>query len=137
MTQERAARAAAGGLVLVGVCAWALLGAVYVSASTFGGGTSTARDGEDSAPTILIVGVRGYGSESNMVFVDGITTGLVGQQVTPYFRFPGQTGFTSGTGTRTVDANGDFAWGRKAGKQITIEFRSGEVRSNQVNIAAR
>lgn len=87
--------------------------------------------------TIVIAGARGEGSESNLVFVDGVTTGLVGQRVTPYFRFPGQSGFTAGTGTRTVDANGDFAWQRKTGKRIVVEFRAGEVRSNQVVILAR
>ena len=87
--------------------------------------------------TIVIAGARGEGSESNLVFVDGVTTGLVGQRVTPYFRFPGQTGFTAGTGTRTVDANGDFAWQRKTGKRIVVEFRAGDLKSNQVVILAR
>ena len=87
--------------------------------------------------SILIVGARGTGSEDNMVFVDGITEGLVGRQVTPYFRFPGQSGFTAGTGTRTVDANGDFAWQRKTGKRIVVEFRTTDVTSNRVVIAAR
>lgn len=87
--------------------------------------------------TITIVGARGTGSEANMVFVDGITTNMVGLKVTPYFRFPGQSGFTAGTGTRTVDANGDFAWQRKTGKRIVVEFREGSIRSNQVVIQAK
>ena len=87
--------------------------------------------------SILIVGARGTGSEDNMVFVDGVTEGLVGRQVTPYFRFPGQSGFTAGTGTRTVDANGDFAWQRKTGKRIVVEFRTGDLTSNRIVIQAR
>ena len=87
--------------------------------------------------TITIVGARGDGSEANMVFVDGITTNMVGLKVTPYFRFPGQSGFTAGTGTRTVDANGDFAWQRKTGKRIVVEFRHDSVTSNRVVISAK
>ena len=87
--------------------------------------------------TITIVGARGTGSEANMVFVDGITEGLVGKTVTPYFRFPGQSGFTAGTGTRTVDANGDFAWQRKTGKRIVVEFRGDGITSNRVVIQAK
>lgn len=92
---------------------------------------------DESEQSILIMGVRGDGDATHMVYVDGVTVGLVGQRLTPYFRFPGQTGFTAGSGSRNADANGDFAWQRRTGKQITVEFRSGEVRSNQVTIPAR
>ena len=87
--------------------------------------------------SILIEGSRGTGNEANMIFVDGITEGLVGAKVTPYFRFPGQSGFTAGTGTRTVDANGDFAWQRKTGKRIVVEFRASDVTSNRIVIQAK
>lgn len=90
-----------------------------------------------SARSILIEGTRGTGSEDNMIFVDGITEGLVGKTVTPYFRFPGQSGFTAGTGTRTVDANGDFAWQRKTGKRIVVEFRGDGITSNRIVIQAK
>ena len=103
-------------------------------------GASNAVTPKAPAPvtkTITIVGARGTGSESNMVFVDGITTNMVGLKVTPYFRFPGQSGFTAGTGTRTVDANGDFAWQRKTGKRIVVEFRGDGITSNRVVIQAK
>ena len=87
--------------------------------------------------SILIEGSRGTGNEANMIFVDGITEGLVGAKVTPYFRFPGQSGFTAGTGTRTVDSNGDFAWQRKTGKRIVVEFRASDVTSNRIVIQAK
>ena len=57
--------------------------------------------------------------------------------LTPYFRFPRQSGFTAGTGTRTVDANGDFAWQRKTGKRIVVEFRGDGVTSNRIVIQAK
>ena len=126
-----------GVLSVVGVWSVAIPGASYGATPAMGHGSHLSSALREAEPRILIVGARGDGSESHMVFIDGITEGLVGQQVVPYFRFPGQSGFTAGLGTRTVDANGDFAWQRKAGKQIVIEFRSGEVRSNEVTIRAR
>ena len=88
-------------------------------------------------PTILIVGERGAGDSASMVFVEGTTTEMAGKTVTPHFRFPGQTGFTAGTGTRTVDAEGNFSWQRKTGKQIAVQFRGEGVVSNTVIIAAK
>ena len=92
---------------------------------------------EPTTPTIMIVGERGTGDNLNMVFVEGGTTNMVGKTVTPHFRFPGQTGFTAGTGTRTVDAEGNFNWQRKTGKQIAVQFRGEGVSSNTVIIAAK
>ena len=87
--------------------------------------------------TITIEGERGTGNDSNRVYVTGVTSNLVGQKVVPYYRFPGQTGFTAGTGERTVDANGQFSWQRKTGKRIVVQFRFGDLRSNNVKIDAR
>ena len=87
--------------------------------------------------TITIEGERGTGNDSNRVYVTGVTTNLVGQKVIPYYRFPGQTGFTAGTGERTVDANGQFSWQRKTGKRIVVQFRFGDLRSNNAIIEAR
>jgi len=111
-------------------------------ASSAGGTTRTASaviqgDVPPATKSIVIVGERGKGDNANRVYVEGTSTGLVGQAVTPHFRFPGQTGFTAGTGTRTVDAQGNFNWQRKTGKQIAVQFRDGEVRSNTVIISAR
>jgi len=88
--------------------------------------------------TIVIEGSRGTGNDANRIYVDGVTTGLVGQKVTPYFRFPGQSGFTAGTGTRTVDADGLVTWSRKTGKRIVVQFRAGsDVTSNRIIIQAK
>ena len=105
-------------------------------------GTSTSAAARIGNPepvmvTILIEGTRGSGSDANRVFVEGTTTNLVGEIVTPYFRFPGQTGFTMGTGLRTVDSEGNFNWQRKTGKRIAVQFRYDDVRSNSIIIPAR
>lgn len=67
----------------------------------------------------------------------GTTTDLVGKQVTPYVRFPGQNGYQPGTGVRTVASDGTFTWQRKTGKKTSIYFQHAEVRSNTVTISAR
>jgi hypothetical protein len=86
--------------------------------------------------TIQITGSRDA-SDTRMVRVSGTTTDLVGEQVTPWVRFPGQTTFTAGTGVRTVAADGTFAWSRATGKKVHVYFTHGSVKSNTVVIPAR
>ena len=88
------------------------------------------------AKTILITGSR-EASDTRYVKVQGTTTDLVGKQVTPYVRFPGQTGYTAGIGVQTVAADGTFTWQRKTGKKISVYFVHGGVSSNTIAIAAR
>ena len=104
--------------------------------------------GSDSAPsnavtpratpvkTIQITGSRDA-SDTRVVRVSGTTTQLVGEQVTPWVRFPGQTTFTAGTGVRTVAADGAFAWSRATGKKVHVYFTHGSTKSNTVVIPAR
>ncbi len=81
--------------------------------------------------TIVISGSR----DGRQVRVEGVTTGLVGAQVTPWFRFPGPGGYAPGSGVRTVDDQGEFTWQRRSGKKIYVYFRADdEVRSNRVII---
>lgn len=87
--------------------------------------------------TIRIEGTRGTGENVNRIFVEGTTTDLVGEVVTPYYRFPGQVGFTAGVGLRTVSELGNFQWQRKTGKRIAVQFRFEGIRSNSIIIAAR
>lgn len=86
--------------------------------------------------SITIVGSRDAG-DTRRVIVTGVTTDLVGAQVRPSIRFPGQSNYSPGTGVRTVADDGTFRWQRKTGKKIYIVFTSGDVRSNRVIIAAR
>jgi titin len=85
---------------------------------------------------IQITGSRDA-SDTRVVRVSGTTTDLVGEQVTPWVRFPGQTTFTAGTGVRTVAADGTFAWSRATGKKVHVYFTHGSIKSNTVVIAAR
>jgi hypothetical protein len=87
--------------------------------------------------SIMIEGTRGNNENANRVYVEGRTTGLAGRTVTPYYRFPGQVGFTAGVGTRTVSELGNFTWQRKTGKRIGVQFRHETIISNSIIIAAK
>ena len=84
-------------------------------------------------PTILITNARDR-TQKAMARIEGTTTGLVGAEVVPYLRMAGQTDFKPGASTRTVDAEGDFVWQRKAKKRFTVYFVSGDVTSNRLVI---
>jgi Fibronectin type III domain len=90
-------------------------------------------EGQPDAKAILITSSRDRNSPS-IVRVDGTTTGLVGAEVTPHVRKPGQKGFTPGSNVRTVDADGRFTWQRKSAKKLYVYFTSGDVRSNRLVI---
>jgi hypothetical protein len=85
--------------------------------------------------SIVIAGSRS-GGDPRRVEVSGTTTGLVGAQVDPWFRFPGQSSYTEGVGVRTVDTAGTFFWSRKTGKKIYVYFTHGDIKSNTVTIGA-
>jgi hypothetical protein len=85
---------------------------------------------------IQITGSRDA-TDARYVRVAGVTTDLVGEQVTPWIRFPGQAAFSAGFGVRTVAADGTFEWSRRTGKKVYVYFIHGPVRSNTVTIAAR
>ena len=86
-------------------------------------------------PSILITGSRDA-SDAGRIQVAGTSTGLVGERVTPFVRFPGGE-VTAGTGVQTVAADGSFAWSRKTGKKTYVYFAYGSTRSNTVVIPAR
>jgi predicted outer membrane repeat protein len=109
----------------------ALTGAGWSSSSA--PSNAVVPEGQPDAKAILITSSRDRIAPS-IVRVDGTTTGLVGEQVTPQVRKPGQTGFTPGWNVRTVDANGRFTWQRKSGKKLYVYFTSGDVRSNRLVI---
>jgi hypothetical protein len=85
-------------------------------------------------PSMVIIGSR----DGRAAVVDGATTGMVGQRLTPWVRLPGQNGYTPEVSARTVDAEGDFTWQRQANKKVHVYFRADDgVRSNRVIIPAR
>jgi len=90
----------------------------------------------DPSASILIVGGRDA-TAPQRVWVTGTAAALIGQKLLPHFRFRGQVGYRTGVRTVSVDSDGTFTWQRKTGKQITVYFSSGTVRSNSVTIPAR
>lgn len=89
-----------------------------------------------AARSIQITGSRDA-SDLRVVRVSGVTTQLVGAQVRPWIRFPGQSAFAPGTGLRTVGGDGTFAWSRKSGKKVYVYFTHEKVKSNTIAISAR
>ena len=87
-------------------------------------------------PSMVITGSRDA-SDTRVVRVTGTTTDLIGEQVTPWLRFTGQTTFTAGAGVRTVAADGAFEWSRATGKKVHVYFTHGSIKSNTVVIPAR
>lgn len=86
-------------------------------------------------PSIVIVGTRGEVRGKPGVIVTGQTSGLSeGTALVPWFRFPGQTSYTSGTARPKVDAEGGVQWQRRTGKRIYVSLRTldGSTRSNRV-----
>lgn len=123
----------AGTLIAEDGVGWA--NALYGSSTA-----ATARIGDPEpapTPTIFISGTRGDGEDIRTVFVEGVTTNLVGAGLTPYFRFGGESSFTKGNNVRIVDAEGNFKWKRHSGKRVGVQFRYDGTRSNTVIIAAR
>ena len=89
---------------------------------------------EPAAASMVITGSRDGGA----VVVDGVTTGMVGERVTPWLRFPGPHRYAPGSGVRTVDQQGEFTWQRVTDKKTYVYFRASDgVRSNRVIIPAR
>ena len=86
--------------------------------------------------SIVITGSRDA-SDTRVVRVSGTATGLVGEQVMPWIRFPGEASYSAGSGTRTVGTDGSFEWSRKSGKRISVYFTHDMVKSNTVVIPAR
>ena len=82
-------------------------------------------------PSITITGSR----DGSSIRVAGTTTELTGS-VTPWVKFPGQTGYTQGTARPAITDNA-FTWSRKANKKAYVYVTHGAAKSNTVTIAAR
>ena len=89
-----------------------------------------------SRPSILITGSRDT-ADPRVVRVSGETEGLVGEQLLPWTRQAGQSEFTTGSGLRTVAADGTFTWSRRSGKALSVYFTHEQIRSNVVRLPAR
>lgn len=107
-----------------------------------GPGSISVKVGDGGGPTppvppVQTIMITGDRINKRSVMVEGTSKNLEGAVVTPWFRFPGQVGFTEGVGTRTVDTEGNFQWQRRTGKKIAVQFRDGLIRSNTVIIQSR
>ncbi|MGI9197009.1 MAG: fibronectin type III domain-containing protein [Candidatus Nanopelagicales bacterium] len=89
-----------------------------------------------AAPSILITGSRDP-NRPKYALVAGAATGLAGQQVTPWVRFPGDRSYTAGAAVQTVQPDGTFAWTRKSARKTFVYFTHGSVKSNTVVMPAR
>lgn len=95
---------------------------------------------EPTEPTITITGTRGDVRGKSGVIVSGATTGFeMGAILRPWFRVPGQSGYSEGAAEILVDASGEFTWQRRTGKKMYIVVRSedGAIKSNRIVVAAR
>lgn len=84
---------------------------------------------------ILDQGTRTAGSLHDRIQTAGDTGGLpAGAKLTPAIRYGGQSSFTSGTASITVQADGTFTWTRviRKDKELTAYLTHQDVVSNEV-----
>ena len=110
-------------------------GTVPVTVTFNGGLTASAGSFTYSSPmpSITITGTR----DGQRITVTGTATGLVGEKLRPWIRFPGQSTHSKGTAVITPAADGTFTWSRKTGKRTSVYIAHGETKSNTVIIPAR
>ncbi len=85
---------------------------------------------------MVITGSRDDG-DPRFARVTGMTTGLVGEKVTPWVRFPGQRAYTAGLRSPIDGSDGTFDWSRRSGRALTVYFAHADVKSNAVVIRKR
>lgn len=110
-------------------------GTVPVTVTFNGGLTASAGSFTYSSPkpSITITGSR----DGKRITVAGTATGLAGQELRPWIRFPGQSTHSRGTAVITPAADGTFTWSRKTDKRTSVYIAHGETKSNTVIIPAR
>ena len=83
---------------------------------------------------MLITGSR----DGRLAVVDGASTGLEGERLTPWMRPPGPHAYEPAPDGPTVSDEGTFTWERATAKKMYLYFRADEgVRSNRVIIPAK
>jgi len=78
---------------------------------------------------------RGKGKKVAVITVRGTTEGLAGTAVTPRYRVKGAKKWKTATPI-TLSAEGAFTWKVTTRKQVTIQVRSGAVKSNTLKVSA-
>ena len=102
----------------------------------WGGVSSASSPITPIAASIVITGSR-ESPESPKIRVTGVTTGLIGQRVTPFVKFPGQQDYTAGVGARLVRSDGTFTWQRTSPRKTYVYFATPSVRSNALTFPPR
>ena len=116
-----------------------LTGTIAQVRASFGNVSVTVPVTVAQPKSITIVGERTTVSGKPGIRVDGVATGFpAGTRVVPWFRFPGQTGFTEGSARPEIGDDGSVSWQRKTVKKTTVYFTTedGSVQSNRVIIPA-
>jgi Fibronectin type III domain len=85
--------------------------------------------------SLVITGARDA-ADARYVLVSGTATGMAGETLTPWIRFPGQASYAAGMARPTVSADNVFTWKRASAKKTYVYFTGGSIRSNRVIIPA-
>lgn len=86
--------------------------------------------------TLVITGARDA-ADARYILVSGTATGMAGEALTPWIRFPGQASYAAGTSRPTVSSDDTFTWKRLSAKKTYVYFTGESIRSNRVIIPAR
>ena len=89
---------------------------------------------EPVVPTITISGQRGEVRGRQGVIVTGSSVGLVdGDVVRPWVKLAGQSAYSQGVASISVDDSGTFIWQRRTGKKVYVYFVSADgVKSDRI-----
>ena len=89
---------------------------------------------EPVVPTITISGQRGEVRGKQGVIVTGSSVGLVdGDVVRPWVKLAGQSAYSQGVASISVDDSGTFIWQRRTGKKVYVYFVSADgVKSDRI-----
>jgi DNA-binding beta-propeller fold protein YncE len=85
--------------------------------------------------SLVITGARDA-ADARYVLVSGTATGMAGETLTPWIRFPGQASYAAGMSRPTVSAENVVTWKRASAKKIYVYFTGESIRSNRVIIPA-
>jgi hypothetical protein len=86
--------------------------------------------------SLIITGARDA-ADPRYVLASGTATGMAGERLTPWIRFPGQVSYAAGMSRPIVSSDGTFTWRRLSAKKTYVYFTGESIRSNRVIIPAQ
>jgi hypothetical protein len=93
--------------------------------------------GAVASPSITIVGERGTVNGRSGVIVEGLAVNVdPSATLVPWVRLKGQTSYTAGSASVTLDSQGNFTWQRRTGKKVSVYLTTsdGLIKSNRITI---